>query len=174
MNKLYTRINWVNNTTPALNETNLNLMSKGIDDIDNRVVNIAGDIMTSIGQIEQDLQQAEALLAASQTLKEDSESWANGQRDGVDVPSTDPAYQNNSKYYKEQAQQSANSASSSASDAADVAEDAMETLAEVRELLPTSTFTINFTTGELEYTNSARYNFTINTTTGNLEWEVTT
>lgn len=32
----------------------------------------------------------------------DSEAWANGQRNGVDVPSTDPAYQNNAKYYKDQ------------------------------------------------------------------------
>lgn len=34
----------------------------------------------------------------------DSEAYAVGKRNGVDVPSTDPAYHNNSKYYKEQAQ----------------------------------------------------------------------
>lgn len=34
---------------------------------------------------------------------ENAEAWANGQRGGVDVPSTDPAYHNNSKYYSEQA-----------------------------------------------------------------------
>ena len=32
---------------------------------------------------------------------EDAEAWAVGQRNGVDVPSTDPAYQNNAKYYKD-------------------------------------------------------------------------
>ena len=35
---------------------------------------------------------------------EDSEAWAVGQRGGVDVPSTDPAYENNAKYYAEQSQ----------------------------------------------------------------------
>ena len=32
-------------------------------------------------------------------LKEDSEAWANGTRDGVPVTSGDPAYQKNAKYY---------------------------------------------------------------------------
>lgn len=36
--------------------------------------------------------------AASKT---DAEAWAVGQRDGVDVGETDPAYQNNAKYYAE-------------------------------------------------------------------------
>ena len=35
----------------------------------------------------------------------DAEAWAVGQRGGEDVPNTDPTYQNNSKYYSEQAQQ---------------------------------------------------------------------
>lgn len=34
---------------------------------------------------------------------EDAEAWAVGKRNGVDVPTNDPAYQNNAKYYKEQA-----------------------------------------------------------------------
>lgn len=37
MNKLFERIFWHNGTAPALNETNLNAMSKALDDIDNRV-----------------------------------------------------------------------------------------------------------------------------------------
>lgn len=36
---------------------------------------------------------------------EDSEAWAVGQRDGVDVPSTDPTYQNNSEYWARYSQQ---------------------------------------------------------------------
>ena len=32
-----------------------------------------------------------------------AEAWAVGQRNGVDVPSTDPTYHNNAKYYAEQA-----------------------------------------------------------------------
>ena len=35
---------------------------------------------------------------------EDAEAWAVGQRNGVNVTSTDPAYQNNAKYYKDLAQ----------------------------------------------------------------------
>ena len=37
---------------------------------------------------------------------EDAEAWAVGQRNGVNVPPTDPAYQNNAKYYKDLAQAS--------------------------------------------------------------------
>lgn len=33
-----------------------------------------------------------------------AEAWAVGKRNGVDVSATDPAYQNNAKYYKDQAQ----------------------------------------------------------------------
>lgn len=40
-----------------------------------------------------------------------AEAWAVGQRGGVDVPSTDPTYHNNAKYY---AQQTAADASASA------------------------------------------------------------
>ena len=40
-----------------------------------------------------------AAVASAEGSAEDSEAWAVGQRDGSDVPSTDPAYQNNSKYY---------------------------------------------------------------------------
>ena len=35
---------------------------------------------------------------------EDAEAWAVGQRNGVNVSTTDPAYQNNAKYYKDLAQ----------------------------------------------------------------------
>ena len=46
---------------------------------------------------------AEAAKGAAEDSAEDAEAWAVGQRNGVDVPSTDPAYQNNAKYYKDQA-----------------------------------------------------------------------
>lgn len=44
---------------------------------------------------------------AAATVKGEAEAWAVGQRDGVDVPSTDPAYENNAKFYAEQAAQTA-------------------------------------------------------------------
>lgn len=39
----------------------------------------------------------------SEDSAEDAEAWAVGQRDGTDVPDTDPTYHNNSKYWSEQA-----------------------------------------------------------------------
>lgn len=50
---------------------------------------------------------SESAAAASQTAakesEDDSEAWAWGKIDGVDVPSTHPAYHNNAKYYADQA-----------------------------------------------------------------------
>ena len=61
MEKLYDRIIWHNNTTPALNETNLNLMSKAINDIDDRVVELGGDILEKVPEIEETFEQVEEL-----------------------------------------------------------------------------------------------------------------
>lgn len=47
---------------------------------------------------------AETAQTAAEDSAEDAEAWAVGQRNGTDVPSTDPAYHNNAKYYKDQAQ----------------------------------------------------------------------
>lgn len=44
---------------------------------------------------------ASASKTAAEGSAEDAEAWAVGQRDGVDVPSTDPAYHNNAKYWAE-------------------------------------------------------------------------
>ena len=44
---------------------------------------------------------AETAQGKSEDSAEDSEAWAVGQRDGVDVPSTDPTYHNNAKYWAE-------------------------------------------------------------------------
>lgn len=50
---------------------------------------------------------AETARGAAEDSAEDAEAWAVGQRNGKDVPSTDPAYHNNAKYYKDQAQTTA-------------------------------------------------------------------
>ena len=42
----------------------------------------------------------EALALAQQYMRE-SEAWATGKKNGQDVPSTDPAYHNNSKYFSD-------------------------------------------------------------------------
>lgn len=68
MEKLYDRIDWHNNTSPALNETNLNRMSKAVDDIDDRVVDIAGTVMETVPQIQEDLAEAQELLEDAEEI----------------------------------------------------------------------------------------------------------
>ena len=68
MNKLYNRQTWHNNTTPALNETNLNILSKAVDDIDDRVVDIAGTVMETVPQIQEDLAEAQELIEDAEEL----------------------------------------------------------------------------------------------------------
>lgn len=68
MNKLYTLIIWHNNTAPALNEDNLNAMSEALDAIDTRVCEIAGDVIEVVPQIQDYLEQAQALEEALELL----------------------------------------------------------------------------------------------------------
>ena len=70
LSKLFNRIFWHNNTTPAINEDNLNAMSKAIDDIDDRVLALADQILETVPQIAAYLAQAEDLYEAMQTLSE--------------------------------------------------------------------------------------------------------
>ena len=104
MNKLYDLITWHNNTTPAINETNLNAMSEAINNIDDRVIDIADLIVTVVPQVQALLDDAEQLVEDCEEHAEDSEAWAVGQRNGQDVPSSDPTYQNNAKWYSEHLQ----------------------------------------------------------------------
>lgn len=48
----------------------------------------------------------QAQINNAEYYSEESEAWAVGQKNGQDVPSTDPRYHNNSKYYAEQAEAS--------------------------------------------------------------------
>ena len=69
------------------------------------------------GSIDADVERAQEIAEqiqeivdnAAAEVKGEAESWAVGQRDGTDVPATDPTYHNNAKYYSEQAQQAADS-----------------------------------------------------------------
>lgn len=63
-----------------------------------------GGGLTEIEQMEQDHQYMKGVvneLKANLDYAHDAEAWAVGKRSGTDVPSTDEAYHNNSKYYKE-------------------------------------------------------------------------
>ena len=68
LTKLYNRIIWENDTTPALNDTNLNAMSKALDDVDDRVISLAGTIMEDLPQVQEDLDEAAALVDQMEEL----------------------------------------------------------------------------------------------------------
>ena len=68
---------------------------------------------------------AEDAQEAAETSEENSEAWAVGQRDGVDVGSSDPTYHNNSKYYAGQAADSASTASAASTAASGAKDDAV-------------------------------------------------
>lgn len=95
----------------------------------------------------------------------DSEAWAVGQREGVDVPDTDETYQNNSKYYSQQSANSAQSALTTKTECEGILE-------EVQKAADKFVFFVDFETGLLMYQDTATFLFSINSTTGNLEWEV--
>lgn len=62
------------------------------------------DDLTQLGSYTlQNVQDAQAAANAAEGSAQDSEAWAVGQRDGTDVESDDPAYENNAKYYAGQA-----------------------------------------------------------------------
>lgn len=68
MEKLYDRINWHNNTTPAINESNLNRMDSALDEIDSRVVSISGTIMEDVPAIKEYLDESEDLVRRIETM----------------------------------------------------------------------------------------------------------
>lgn len=61
------------------------------DTTDGSAEHVISELTLIMEQIHEDVEKAEVLSEA--------EAWAVGQRDGVDVPSTDPTYLNNSKHY---------------------------------------------------------------------------
>lgn len=104
-------------------------------------------------------------VALAEGYSRDSEAWAVGQREGVDVPDTDETYQNNSKYYSQQSANSAQSALTTKTECEGILE-------EVQRAADKFVFFVDFATGLLMYQDTATFLFNINTTTGNLEWEV--
>lgn len=74
-----------------------------------RVVIDAAAVDAYVGRSETAAGSAEAAQSAAEDSAENAEAWAVGQIGGVNVPSSDPRYDNNAKYYTEQAE-SANQA----------------------------------------------------------------
>ena len=146
--KLYDRIIWHNDTEPALNEDNLNAMSKGLDDVDDRLIDLAGTIMEDVPQILEDMEILEPAVASIASNVQRAETAADTAEDAAE---------------------SATASEQAATTAADEATTAAET---IEELLGVPTFSVDFSTGQLTYSIDTIYTFTINTTTGDLEWEV--
>lgn len=103
--KVFSRRNWENepSTATPLNETNLNVGDNALDIIDDRVVALDARATALEGYEPRVIEYAQQ----AETSKQNSEAYAVGKRDGVDVTSGDPTYHNNSKYYSEQAGASA-------------------------------------------------------------------
>lgn len=59
--KLYEQITWVNDTTPALNEDNLNAMSQALEDIDNRVIDVSSTVMETVPELEEMIEEVEQI-----------------------------------------------------------------------------------------------------------------
>lgn len=165
MNKIVSLINWVNDTDPAVNDEHLNQIDNELDALDDRVIE---------------------LETACVAQAENSEAWAVGERDSEPVESSDPTYNNNSKYYAGRAENSATSAGNSAASAAadaqtaynarvaavDASTNAVNAMNEINHTLGITDFQVNMATGELEYLTNIPYVFQVNSATGNLEWEV--
>ena len=94
---------------------------------------------------------------------EDSEAWAVGQREGTDVPATDPTYHNNSKYYSEQSE-------FYMGEAEDVYEDTLVIKEQIEQMLTLAEFDID-ANGFLVYTDNSSFLFTVDNN-GFLNWEV--
>ena len=127
LSKLFNRIFWHNNTTPDINEDNLNAMSKGLSDVDDRLISLAGTIMEDVPQIQEDiadLQEAEATFNAAIQSAQDAatnaqnsaneaagsvtsaqqkaliaEGWAKGTQNGSPVSQSSPYWENNAEYW---------------------------------------------------------------------------
>lgn len=104
MNKLYDRIFFENDTTPALNETNLNAISKAIDDIDDRVVELGTDVLETVPHLQELAEEIEEYLPAIEEAGPNAliaEGMAVGKQNGEDVGPESEYYHNNAKYYSQ-------------------------------------------------------------------------
>lgn len=67
MNKLYNPIDWENGTTPAINEDNLNAISQGLSDVDDRVIELAGDMVSAVAECNQAVTDAQNYASTAST-----------------------------------------------------------------------------------------------------------
>ena len=62
--KIYnkTEHQWHNNTTTSINEDELNAISAGLSDVDDRVIQLAGTIMEDVVIIKEDIEEVEGMM----------------------------------------------------------------------------------------------------------------
>lgn len=70
MNKVYTRQSWVNNSSPALNAAHLNHMEAGIDALDDRLVDMAADVIDAGGYAQEAKQAAQEAKTSASTASD--------------------------------------------------------------------------------------------------------
>ena len=87
--------------------------------------------------------ESELSASDSEDSAEDSEAWAVGKRNGTDVGSSDPAYHNNSKYYKGLAE-SANTSAQTAKTGAETARDKAQDWAEKETAVETGKYSAKY------------------------------
>lgn len=134
MEKYYTPTEWENypSEDTAINAMRLNHAEDGINELDDRIVELSTDksevdwnqILLSgekiaeitINGIKKDVYTSnDSAKAEAQAYK--AEGYATGEQNGIPVESGSPYYQNNAKYFKEQADADATTATEKASEA---------------------------------------------------------
>lgn len=93
-----------------------------------RICYAPGHVMKIATQetMDETLAEIELIMEATEGFRNDAEAYAVGEREGQDVPSTDPTYHNNSKYYSQQSSNSASTASTGATQATNAASAAVD------------------------------------------------
>ena len=138
---------------------------------------------TSAGEASDSAAAAEAAETATETLKNgaatfalaaknyrnEAESWAVGQKEGEDVPSTDPTYHNNSEWYAMRSEGSAASASSILGQVRTAGTEAVAAIEQAKDDV-TPDFAVNIANGHLYYT-STRFDFMVDSN-GHLQWQI--
>ena len=177
MEKLYDRIDWANNTTPALNQTNLNKMSKALDDLDDRVIEIAGTVMETVPQVQEDLEEVQELVEELETIAahtpyigENGDWWV---WDDATEQYIDSGTAANGKSAYDYAEEGGYEGTESQfySDLGDLGEN-IDTVQELIAEVGATQFSVDFATGNLIYTENDHFLFSVNYNNGNLEWEV--
>ena len=105
---------------------------------------------------------AQTAYRAAQAEAYDSEAYAVGKRNGSPVPTTDPTYQNNSKYYSERSAGSATTSAQILTDVRAAGQNAMDMIEDALEA-NVPNFYVDLTNGHLYY-EGGTFNFNVDAT----------